>query len=305
VRALSSILRRPIGFAITHGFWISLALACVAFAVFDSAWAGLLFSVLSLAALLVWTRALRAVEVRETAELRLAQDLLQDFDNPSAKRMAGELSLNARTRRVRNQALIAIAWASLRQGRAKRAKRAIDQIQPEHQIDLYCFAAVEHELGQSKIAIQALELAGGLSCDGAKFLVDLYAHQDRFDRAVAAAIAHLEALGVDNGRKIVDAAHRAWALGPAAALAATLFAKTGASEDAVALVRAHAHTRDFVEVDRVVDEIVGGLRERGRLPQARALLAQLSVDQSLPSGVCRELGRKLRSIEEQPALASA
>jgi hypothetical protein len=260
--------------------------------------AGIALLLLSVAAwVLAWTRAVRAAEQGEARKLLAARALLARGESTGAGRMASQVAAGARTRRVRNEALTTVAWAEVAKGHPERAKEALARIQPPHHIDLYCFAAVEDAIGKRVLAIQALELEGSLGCEGAKFLVELHARQGRFDRAVTAAMARREVLGVDNCRRIVESCFEAWALGPAATLASALFGDTGACEDAAALIRALAHKRDFGEVDRAVDDVLGRLGKQGRLSEARVMLSRLRVDRTLPSGVCRALEQKLRSNE--------
>src|SRR5882672_10792520 len=124
--------------------------------------------------------------------------------------MSTDLAGRALVRRVRNGALTTAAWAALKEGQPERAKEALDHIQPENQIDLYCYAVVEKALGKTGLAIGALELEASPNRESAMFLVDLYAMQGRFDRAVATAVARRRVLGVDNCRRIVKAAIDAW-----------------------------------------------------------------------------------------------
>lgn len=282
---------------LVHGSCLAVALASMMLTGFRIPGLTLFGFAAVVATLRAWVRAIRVAEERETTKLRVSQALLAKGDTAGAQRVAIDLSANATVLRVRNAALTTVAWAALGEGHLDRAKEALDHIQPQHHIDLHCFAAVEDALGKSRIAIQALELDANLSCSGAQLLVDLYARDGNFDRAIAAAIAHRHALGVENCRLVVEAAFGAWALQPAASLAAVLFMETGATRDAAALIRSLAHERDFAEVFQTVDNIIARFDERGRRAQARSLLASLRVDRSLPSGVCRELDRKLRSLE--------
>jgi hypothetical protein len=287
---------------LTHGWWIAAAAAIVALAGLRSAGIALLFMSV-MAWVLAWTKIVRVAGQGETRKLNAARALLEQGESTAAMRLATQLAACARTRRVRNEAWTTVAWAGVAEGHPERAKEALARIQPPHDIDLYCFAAVEDAIGKPALAIQALELDGSLCCEGTKFLVELHVRQGRFDRAVTAAFDRRKVLGVDNCRKVVQAAFEAWALEPAATLATALFGETGACEDAAALIRAVAHKRDFGEVDRAVDDVVVRLREQGRLSEARVLLSQLRIDRTLPSGVCRELDRKLRSIEVTALIA--
>jgi hypothetical protein len=234
---------------------------------------------------------------RQMGELAECRAQLQQGDEAAARRMSLDLAERAKLSRVRNGALTTVAWASLRQGNPELAKEALDHIRPEHQLDLFCFAAVEDALGKRKLAIEALELEVAPNRESAMFLVDLYAVQGRYDRAVTAAMARRRVLGIDNCRKVVTAAINAWALPPAAALAGALFQETGAPEDAGALVRALAHQRQFDEIDRTTDHIVSVMRAQGKSSVARDLLRDLSADPTLPSGACREIAGKLRALE--------
>jgi hypothetical protein len=282
---------------LVHGSCLAASLAAVVATGFHFSGLTLFGLVAAGASVRGWVRALRMGEERETAKLRVSQALLAKGDMAGAQRLATDLSASATVLRVRNAALTTVAWAALGEGHLDRAKEALDHIQPQHHIDLHCFAAVEDALGKSRIAIQALELDTNLSCSGSQLLVDLYAREGNFERAVGAAITHRHALGVENCRLVVEAAFGAWALKPAASLAAVLFMETGATPDAAALIRSLAHQHEFVDVFRTVDNIIAHFDELGRRAQARSLLASLRLDRSLPSGVCRELDRKLRSLE--------
>jgi hypothetical protein len=272
------------------------AAGAASFAIFRSP--GFSFFVATAVAILAaWLDGLLDTARRQRGELAVCQAHLQQGEGAAVRRMSMDLAERARVSSVRNGALTMVAWAALKEGLPERAKEALDHIRPEHQIDLYCFAVVEDALGKSKLAIEALELEVTPNREAAMFLVDLYAVQGRYDRAVMAAMARRRVLGVDNCRKIVDAAIDAWALPPAATLAEALFQETGAPEDAGALVRALAHQRQFDEVDRVMDQIVSRMRSQGKLSVARRLLGDLSADRTLPSGACREIAGKLRVLE--------
>jgi hypothetical protein len=244
-----------------------------------------------------WLDALRHTVERQMSELAVARAHLQKGEQAAARRMSVDLAGRARIRRVRNGALTTAAWAALKEGNPKRAKEALDHIQPEDQIDLYCYAAVETALGKKSLAIEALELEVAPNCEAAMFLVDLYAEQGRLDRAVAAAVARRRVLGLDNCRKIVDAAVAAWALPAAETMATQLFEDTGSSVDARALVRVLSHQRQFSEVDRKIDAIVIQFRARGELSAARELLTSLSIDSTIPAGACRAIAAKLGELD--------
>jgi hypothetical protein len=294
----SSRGRRPRSWS-SYGIWVvagTTGVAAASFAIFRSA--GLSFFVAAVMGILAaWLDGLLDTARRQMGELAVCRAHLQQGEDAAARRMFLDLAERAKVSRVRNGALTMAAWAALKEGQPERAKEALDHIRPEHQIDLYCFAAVEDALGKPKLAIEALELEVSPNCEAAMFLVDLYVLQGRFDRAVMAATARRKVLGIDNCRKIVDAAIGAWALPPAASLAGTLFQETGAPEDAGALVRALAHQRQFDEVDRTTDEIVSWMRSHGKLSEARRLLSDLSSDRTLPSGACRKLAGKLRGLD--------
>jgi hypothetical protein len=282
---------------IVHWFWIAAAAAGAALTVLPSSGSALLFVGAVLVLLVAWIRSLRYTVRRELLELGLARGRLERGEDGAAWQMATDLARHAKSRRVRNGALTTVAWAALKEHRPERAKEALDHIRPEGEVDLYCFAAVEDALGKRTLAIQALELEVSPSCESAKLLVDLCASQDRFDRAVLAAMARRDALGIENCRRVAQAALEAWALQPAATLASALFEQTGAPEDAAVLIRALAYQRNFAEVDRTTDEVLARLRAQGRASAASLLLAELSVDRRLPSGVCRELDLKLHAFE--------
>jgi hypothetical protein len=107
-------------------------------------------------------------------------------------------------------------------GYPESAKAALERIDPPHELELYCYAAVQAACGDTRLAIQALEdsrSSRSLCCGGAKLLVDLYVRLNRLDRAVVAAIQTRQVLGADNCRIVLLAAREAGALTPAAALA--------------------------------------------------------------------------------------
>lgn len=289
----TSRLRRWYGlFAVTA----TAGAAAGSFLVFKSA--GFSFFVATATGIFAaWLDGLLDTARRQMDELAVCRAHLEHGEEAAARRMSMDLAERAKLSRVRNGALTTVAWAALKEGKPERAKEALDHIRPEHQLDLYCFAAVEDALGKRKLAIEALELEASPNRASAMFLVDLYAIQGRYDRAVTAALARRKVLGVDDCRKIVDAAIGAWALPPAVSLAGALFQETSAPEDAGALVRALAHQRHFDEVERTTDAIVSRLRSQGRLPAARQLLRDLCTDSTLPSGACREIAGKLRGLE--------
>jgi hypothetical protein len=279
-----------------YGFYASIVVGAAIFAIFRSA--GLaIFVAAALDLFTLWLNGLRHTAMQQMGELAVAQAHLQQGEDAAARRMSTDLAVRARVSRVRNSALTMAAWASLKEGNPKRAKEALDHVRPAHQIDLYCFAAVEDALGKSNLAIEALELDVFPKREAAMFLVDLYATQGRFDRALSAAAARRRVLGIDNCRQIVAAAVQAWALAPAARFAKTLFADTSAPEDAATLLRVLAHQREFDEVDRTMDLVVGRLISQGKLSGARSLLAELAADRALPSGACRNFAGKLRALE--------
>jgi tetratricopeptide (TPR) repeat protein len=185
-------------------------------------------------------RTSRELDAPAMAGVECARALLEQGDHFGAARAASNAVALARTSRTRTAALTTLAWAALGQGYAERAKAALERVDPPHALDLYCYAAVQSANGNTDLAIQALELAGGardLHLDGAKLLIDLYARQGKMDRAVAAALRSREVLGADNCRLVVKAACEAGAYGPAAILASALLGRTCGPEDTAALVR--------------------------------------------------------------------
>jgi hypothetical protein len=161
-------------------------------------------------------------EEQAVAALKTARELLEQGSDAPAARAASEAISDAKTIHTRCAALTALAWARLGMGYPESAKAALDRIDPPHELDLYCYAAVQAACGNTRLAIQALEdsrSSRSLCCAGAKLLVDLYVRQNRLDRAVAAAIQTRRVLGADNCRIVLLAAREAGALTPAAALA--------------------------------------------------------------------------------------
>jgi len=182
------------------------------------------------------------LDLQAAAELKTAQLLIEQGDHAAAAKAASSAVARATSSRTRNAALTTLAWAALGQGYGERANAALEQIEPRHALDLYCFAAVQSAIGKPEKAIEALELARSarsLTCDGAKMLVDLYVRQVGMDRAVVAALQSRQLLGAANCRLVIKAACEAGAFGPATTLATALFGSTSAPEDA-ALVRALA-----------------------------------------------------------------
>jgi thioredoxin-like negative regulator of GroEL len=265
----------------------------VAFAGFPLPSIALLVVGMATIALWEWGRASSAAQDRDTRTLRTAEAFLRRGEIEPAARIAADLALSAKTARVRNCALTVMAWSEVAHGRPTQAMEALDRIQPPHHLDLYCLAVVEDAVGKPKVALQALELEGSLSCEAAKFLVELHARRGRYDEAARAALQHRNALGASNLRRVAQASIEAWALGPAMVLATALFDETGAPEDAATLLRAMAFQRDFQRLNRTVDDVVRRLLQRGREPEARALLTNLATEPGIPSGVRKDLQHAL------------
>jgi hypothetical protein len=248
-----------------------------------------------------WMKSRRAgSDARDIAALASARAQLEQGDPSAAAHIASDLAARARTSRMRNAALTTLAWAGLREGYLERAKSALDRVEPRHALDLYCFAAVQSAHGNCELAIRALDLAhnaGTLCCGGAKLLVDLHVRQDHMDRAVVATLENRKVLGVDNCRLVVKGACDAGEYGAAATLASALFEATCAPEDAGALVRALAFGRKPGTVSQALDEVVARFRREGKLAHARALLLELRLDRSLPSGLRSTLDRILQTID--------
>jgi hypothetical protein len=232
--------------------------------------------------------------------VRKARAQLDRGSPEDAARTARAAAALAQGPRTRSAALTMLAWAELAMDRPAEAVSVVERVDPQH-LDLYCLAAAQSANGRPALAIAALELArrgGGLSCDGAKLLVDLYATQNRVDRAVVAALENCDALGPDNCRRVFEAACEAGAYAPAAALASALFNTTCAPEDGAALVRALAYARDLREATRALHRAVSRLRSRvDGLAQARRLVAALRADRRLPNGTRVEVDRVLLAIE--------
>jgi len=248
-----------------------------------------------------WTTSRRAgSDARDVAALASARARLDQGDPATAAQIASDVAARARTARMRNAALTVLAWAGLAEGDHERARSALARVEPRHALDLYCYAAVQSACGHHEMAIRALELAHNartLCCEGAKLLVDLHVRQDRMERAVVSARENRKVLGLDNCRQVVKGACDAGAYGPAATFAAELFEATCAPEDAAAWVRALAYERKPGTVSKALDEAVGRFRRLGKLAHARALLLELRLDRSLPSGIRPMLDRILPTID--------
>jgi hypothetical protein len=184
-----------------------------------------------LAAIVRWRMERRDVDGEALDQLATARAEL-DRANPTAAGWAASKAVAAAgTSRTRNRALTTLAWAALGQGYPERAKAALDRIQPPHELDVYCLAAVECARGETELAIQALEVArtfGTLTCDGAKLLVDCYVHAHGIERAVLAALENRKLLGAANCEQVLAAARLAGANDAASTLATVLRSETPA-----------------------------------------------------------------------------
>jgi hypothetical protein len=186
----------------------------------------------------------------EEALSHLASALVElDRGDPSAAaREAAKAAAAAATARTRNRALTALAWAALGQGYPERAKAALDQVQPQHALDLQCLAAVEAARGRDEFAIQALDVARAsrsLDREGAKRFVDCHLRAHGMETAVRAALQVRTTLGREDCEKVVSAARQAGAHAAAATLAATLRDEDGAGGR---IGEATASVRDVREI---------------------------------------------------------
>jgi hypothetical protein len=277
---------------------VAVLAGVASFAIFRSQGLGLCIAT-AVVCFTAWLDEVRHTMARQMAELAMARAYLQKGEETAAGRISLDLAGRARARRVRNGALATVAWVALKEGHPERAKEALEHIQPGNQIDLYCFAIVERALGKTWLAIEALELEPAPSCESAMFLVDLYVLQKRFDRAVAAAAARRQVLGVENCRKVRKAAVDAWELDAAARIAVPLLDDTGSLEDAGAWFRILAYQRQFEALDQSIKDFGGRLWAQGKRSEVRALLAELAADSTLPSGACREIQEKLRALDSE------
>jgi hypothetical protein len=157
-----------------------------------------------------WTMSGSSARDRQAlAELARAEAHLAQSDPAAARRIATEISDRAVSSRTRNAALTTLAWAALAEGYVARANAALERVDPPYLIDLGCFAAVRAALGETDLAVRALELARSarsLDCEGAKLLVDLYVRRGRMDQAVTAAVRTRTLLGIDNCTLVAKAA---------------------------------------------------------------------------------------------------
>jgi hypothetical protein len=183
------------------------------------------------AAMALWRRQPRDVDAEARAQLALAHAALEASNPTAAAQAASKAVATAGTSRMRNRARTTLAWAALGQGYPERAKAALDSVQPSHELDVYCLAAVESARGKTELAIQALEIArtfGTLTCDGAKLLVDCHARAHGIEHAVLAALQNRKLLGDANCEQVLQAARLAGANHAAERLAAALRGETGA-----------------------------------------------------------------------------
>jgi hypothetical protein len=277
---------------------VSVAGAAVALAFFRNVSLTLLFLGAAISSIAERVQARQVLEELSLAELGMVQTFLKQGDDVRAGRVAGELARGAATSRVRNPALTALAWAALGQGKTEEAKQALDGIDPPQSVDLHCLAAIQAASGQSERAIEALEHSraeGKLTCEAAKFLVDLYSRDDHFDRAVGVAVEAFGVLGPENCRLLGRAAFQARAFGPAATLASAVFCATCAPEDGVAVIRALAHADETARATQTLGHVVARLRQHRRFARARPLLAALRTDMGLRQSLRNAIGRAIQT----------
>jgi hypothetical protein len=183
------------------------------------------------AAIARWRWEPHDVDAEALIQLALASAALENADPAAAAYAASKAVASAGTSRTRNRALTTLAWAALGQGYPERAKVVLDSIQPCHELDVSCLAAVECARGNTELAIQALELArtlGSLTCDGAKLLVDCHLRANGIERAVLSAMQNWRVLGTANCEQVLEAARLAGATRAAASLAALIRKETAA-----------------------------------------------------------------------------
>jgi hypothetical protein len=199
-----------------------LVLGAAAFRLVDLRWGIALLGLGAvLAAAIRWRRRELDVEGEALAELAIANAHLERGEPTAAMDAASKAVAAAVTSRTRNRALTALAWAALRHGYAEKAKAVLDRVEPAHQIDLHCLAAVEAARGKTKLAVQALEVArsaGTLTCDAGKLLIDCHLSAFGMERAVLVAMQIRKILGHENCEVILKAARTAGAHAAAAAL---------------------------------------------------------------------------------------
>jgi hypothetical protein len=153
----------------------------------------------------------RPKEDTALAELKAARELFEQGKHEEASKTASAAEVHAKTSRTRNAARTTLAWVELDRGYVRRAKAALDRVDPGA-LDLYCYGAVLAAAGSTELAIHSLELArasGSLSCDGIKLLIDLCARRGRIDSAVLVAMQSRELLGADDYQTVLRVAREA------------------------------------------------------------------------------------------------
>ncbi len=157
----------------------------------------------------------------------------------SGERIVGR----ARTPVIRNDALLALAWAHATLGRPVIAREFIEKVERDAPVDAYLLAAVEDALGSPESARARLEAArqhGLRDREATKLLIDLYARDGQLSRAAEVATEEIDTLGRDASRVVLDAAMAQGAYRSAALLAARLVEKYGDPSDVAESARASA-----------------------------------------------------------------
>ncbi len=225
---------------------VGVAVAVAGFFYFASPWIALLFGSAAVNAMRQVGR-LRSYDVDRKAGLdaELVKIRAAVIEGKANEVLAASerIMSRARTPAIKNDAVLALAWAHATLGRAVSARELLEKLERDAPVDAYLLAAVEDALGSPEAARARLEAArqqGLKDPEAMKLLIDLYARDGQLSRAVEVAIDEIESLGRDAARAVLDAAMVQGAYHSAADLAACLVAKYGEPSDAVEHARASA-----------------------------------------------------------------
>jgi len=250
----------------------------------------LLFFVFGLAALVSWLRWLNLCQLQAETELDLpgglarARQMLAEGELTSARQTAARVAAQARNRGTENAAWELLAWTELALDRPTHAAEALARVTPQYAADSYCIAAVEAASGCPSRAITVLEGAlalGSLAPEALRMLIDLYAQGSGFERACAVAEAHLDMLGIDDARRVVEAAIEMSAEAPAARLACRIVQWTRTADDAVACAYCLAHSGDRGGARLILSRLAQTLRVAELRPTTWLRLRDLAAQRDL------------------------
>jgi hypothetical protein len=250
----------------------------------------LVFFVFGIAALTSSLKWLNLRQLEAEAELDLpggltrARRLLAHGELTSARRVAASVAAHARSRSTENVAWELLAWIELAHDRPAHAAAALARIAPQYAADSHCIAAVEAACGHPGRATSVLEGAlalRALTPAALRLLIDLYAQSSAFDRACAVAEAQLDSLGVDDARRVVEAAIEMNAEAAAATLACRIVQRTRSPDDAVACAYCLAYAGDRGGAHLILSRLAQTLRVAELRPTTWLRLRDLATQRDL------------------------